>query len=91
MRKTYKQWLAAVLCLVCMWAMAPAGAGAEEEAYYPFALPGVLEVVQLNNVPPPAQVLTLWEAFNRRGKRNRFRGPEPAGGRHVHIHGGPVV
>lgn len=33
MRKTYKQWLAAVLCLVCMWAMAPAGAGAEEEAY----------------------------------------------------------
>lgn len=40
MRKTYKQWLAAVLCLVCMWAMAPAGAGAEEEAYYPFALPG---------------------------------------------------
>ena len=52
MRKTYKRWLAAVLCLVCMWAMAPAGAGAEEEAYYPFALPGVLEVVQLNNVPP---------------------------------------
>lgn len=70
MRKTYKQWLAAVLCLVCMWAMAPAGAGAEEEAYYPFALPGVLEVVQLNNVPPTAQVLTLWETFNRRGKRN---------------------
>ena len=70
MRKTYKQWLAAVLCLVCMWAMAPAGAGAEEVAYYPFALPGVLEVVQLNNVPPTAQVLTLWEAFNRRGKRN---------------------
>ena len=65
MRKTYKRWLAAVLCLVCMWAMAPAGAGAEEEAYYPFALPGVLEVVQLNNVPPTAQVITLWEDFNR--------------------------
>mgnify|MGYP000836773784 FL=1 len=70
MRKTCKQWLAAVLCLVCMWAMAPAGAGAEEEAYSPFALPGALEGVQLNNVPPTAQVLTLWETFNRRGKRN---------------------
>ena len=114
MRKTYKQWLAAVLCLVCMWAMAPAGAGAEEEAYYPFALPGVLEVVQLNNVPPTAQVLTLWGDLQQKGKaqpqcpvrkrgafhqrrgnvslyHDRFRGPEPAGGRHVHIHGGPVV
>ena len=70
------------------------GAAQQRAAHGPGAHP-VGGLQQKGKAQPQCPVRKRGAFHQRRGNvslyHDRFRGPEPAGGRHVHIHGGPVV